>query len=428
MGGRILKELVSRCAEGVFSVALVVAFFLVLVGLLTLSLPTGISFGNLVRITDDSPLQGARSIIRMNLGRGPAPAEPIIATLLRTQRTVRNKPADAIAWSRSWPGMRLGDHEAVQTFDRSGATISFDQGNELSMGENSLIVIESLADKENATRRQASLVVFGGELNLRMTGKNDLGIRLASSSGATVVRAPGSQDQDMSLDVLMNEDGSSTFAIHEGTAEVTAGGRTVTVREHEAVTVATSRPPGAPEPLPPAPVLLEPAADSTFHYRSLPPEIRFSWSAENTPDAYLFELARDEQFAEIIHEERLGAPAFVHGNLGEGTYFWRLRSAQGELRSAESPSERFSIIKDNDAPMLDVEFPSGPVASERLILRGSAEPGCDVFIADQRIETSEAGRFEHDLKLQPGPNVVVVQAIDPAGNMTYSSEIVHAKY
>ncbi len=40
----------------------------------------------------------------------------------------------------------------------------------------------------------------------------------------------------------------------------------------------------------------------------------------------------------------------------------------------------------------------------------------------------EDGKFEHEVRLQPGINVIVVEAWDQVGNVVYESRRVNRKY
>ena len=79
------------------------------------------------------------------------------------------------------------------------------------------------------------------------------------------------------------------------------------------------------------------------------------------------------------------------------------------------------------APALQVGFPEEPIDTAIFTLRGETEPDAEVFVGDSRVELDEDGSFTHAVHLQPGFNVVVVEAIDPVGNTSYASSVVHAK-
>jgi hypothetical protein len=68
------------------------------------------------------------------------------------------------------------------------------------------------------------------------------------------------------------------------------------------------------------------------------------------------------------------------------------------------------------------------VTTDRLIVRGQVEPGCRVVIGEQTIPVLADGRFEHELRLEPGYNFLVVQAIDATGNTAFSNRTIVADF
>ena len=138
--------------------------------------------------------------------------------------------------------------------------------------------------------------------------------------------------------------------------------------------------------------------------------------------------SRDPEFRDVVHRARVEDAEFSHGNLKEGTYYWRVASLTGHASGAPSPPRVLEVEKDAAPPGLQVEFPEGPVTAERFVLRGSTEPGASVFVSDHRVPVKSSGAFSHTLELRPGSNLVVVESIDVAGNVIYRSEIVNARY
>jgi len=49
-------------------------------------------------------------------------------------------------------------------------------------------------------------------------------------------------------------------------------------------------------------------------------------------------------------------------------------------------------------------------------------------VGGERVPTNESGEFEYDLQLRPGINLVVVQSVDPAGNVSFRSQMVNLKF
>ena len=61
-------------------------------------------------------------------------------------------------------------------------------------------------------------------------------------------------------------------------------------------------------------------------------------------------------------------------------------------------------------------------------MRGVTEPGARLFVDGRSSVAAADGSFEVAVELQRGVNVVVVEAVDVAGNVSYRSELVNAKY
>jgi len=125
---------------------------------------------------------------------------------------------------------------------------------------------------------------------------------------------------------------------------------------------------------------------------------------------------------------QLSGQEFLHGNLPAGRYYWRVASMMVTTEGHSSPVRRLDLVLDDQPPELEVDFPRGPVHTSAFQLHGIAEPGTCLFIKDQSVVVGPSGEFEHTLELDRGLNVVVVEAVDAAGNITYRSQRLNAKY
>ena len=54
--------------------------------------------------------------------------------------------------------------------------------------------------------------------------------------------------------------------------------------------------------------------------------------------------------------------------------------------------------------------------------------GAIVFVGDQEIPTDETGAFEHRISLELGINLIIVEAVDRAGNVSYQSGMLARKF
>ena len=100
---------------------------------------------------------------------------------------------------------------------------------------------------------------------------------------------------------------------------------------------------------------------------------------------------------------------------------------QETIEGLYSENRRFRVIEDQTPPKLAVQFPPGTIYKDQYTLHGKTEPGARVFVGGKRIKTSKTGKFEYQMKLNLGINVIVVESFDAVNNVTYRSQRVNRK-
>ncbi|HEU5361372.1 MAG TPA: hypothetical protein VFU42_09490, partial [Candidatus Deferrimicrobiaceae bacterium] len=244
-------------------------------------------------------------------------------------------------------------------------------------------------------------------------------IELGKSGARARITSGGEAGGSAGFLITVNPDRTTTLAMYRGGADVEAKGRTFRLDANTATTILESGVASEPVALPPPPVLSSPANDAVFYYRSLPPQVSLAWNALEGTDAYRIVLARDREFRDIVSREDPVRLSFVHGNLKEGTYYWRVSGKKKWAEGPPSKTGQFRVVKDTVPPDLRVEAVGGSDGKERGLLKGVSEPGAAVFVSGNRIPVAESGAFECDVTLARGVNQIVVEAVDPAGNVSY---------
>lgn len=77
-------------------------------------------------------------------------------------------------------------------------------------------------------------------------------------------------------------------------------------------------------------------------------------------------------------------------------------------------------VKDTTPPSLILFAPEkgSRVVEPVVTVKGAAETGSMVKVNGERVATDDRGRFQRDVKLWPGRNVLTIKAYDAAGNRT----------
>src|SRR2546425_1147152 len=155
-----------RSLETILALILVLVFFSAFLGILNTVFPSGPGLRDLMRSQGKSasPLDGS-----------PATGGPVetAAHLTAMRNQVKSRSANEIAWGKATEGMALRDRDAIQTLDRSNATITFDDSNYLDMGQNSLVIIQRLEEDPVLKERRSLLLMVEGELRRRVSGVRD---------------------------------------------------------------------------------------------------------------------------------------------------------------------------------------------------------------------------------------------------------------
>jgi len=183
-----------------------------------------------------------------------------------------------------------------------------------------------------------------------------------------------------------------------------------------------------PKALPQTVELIAPDHSGRFLYRDLSPRIKFRWKPAPHATKYHFVIARDPQFQDILLDERLAQPEFMHGKLPHSVYYWRVSALNHWQEGLFSDAWQFTTVQKRSAPDLVVNFPPKRVNEKRCMITGSVEPGARVFIMGRRVTIDGEGNFKHTIELARRINLLVVEAIDAAGNVSYRSRLVHGAF
>src|SRR2546425_395853 len=170
-----------RSLETVLALILVLVFFSAFLSILNAVFPSGPGLRELMRSErkPGPPLDGSP---------GAGGALELAAHLTAMRNQVKSRSASEIAWGKATEGMALRDRDAIQTLDRSNATITFDDSNYLDMGQNSLVIIQRLEDDPALKERRSFLVMGEGDLRGRIAGARDSVVRLEVATPGAVPR------------------------------------------------------------------------------------------------------------------------------------------------------------------------------------------------------------------------------------------------
>ncbi len=98
------------------------------------------------------------------------------------------------------------------------------------------------------------------------------------------------------------------------------------------------------------------------------------------------------------------------------------------MEGAPSEPRVLQVIQDHTPPVLSVQKLPKVVRRPTIMLRGKTEPGAKIYIEGKRVNVNQDGSFRHRVDVKPGASLIVVEAVDAAGNIAYSTNLVNGKY
>jgi len=334
------------------------------------------------------------------------------------------KGATSGEWKDAEPRTPLVNGDWVKTGARASAELVFASGSLYTIGPNALLEIYSAVNPATSKKTNAVQMRVGS-------------VEVATSSDTSTVRTPGTQvvvESQSATQVGVANERTSVVATRGG-ASVTpqAGGPAVRLAPGEKVSDTRE---GALLPvkqltMPPA--LMSPGDNQVFQ---LSPELKvqFVWQPQDGASGYVLQVSRSRLFStQEINERRMKTTATAKVT-SEGAFYWRVASIgpDGDV-GPFSTFRRFRVsggnktITDREPPKLTLKQPFH-VGGQFYTIAGTTEPGTTVFINDEEVDVESNGSFQKLVGFDKiGRNVVVIKAVDPAGNPTVQSQIVNVE-
>ncbi len=340
-----------------------------------------------------------------------------VANLSVVTNEVRSRRADDVVWGRAEEGRALFERDSVQTMKNAQAIVRFDSDQQITLSENSLVVIKGLSIEKKV--KTSFIEVVGGSFRSQVGGGDGAEVRLQVSSPTAVTEVTGKKDQVADFRVDVNPDKTSNIVVFKGVALVNAGGVTVEVKENNGTYVGLSGPPMAPRVLL-NPVELDlPADQQRVVYVDGSPEVTWSWTPQEGAATYHLQVATDESFVERVVDEFLTETTFSYQGLELGGYLWRVTAIDADrVEGHWSEARTLHVIK----PELQILQPAADqvINQETFWVEGEAAIGARVYLNGEEVTLDDSGRFQKEIPLHLGENLIVLESVDPSGASRFS--------
>jgi hypothetical protein len=336
---------------------------------------------------------------------------------------VEIKPKDEFVWKAASFKMDLREGDRIRTAPDSLAKIKFDDGTEITVQSDSIVVIS-----KQAVSRQAEsplMVIEVGESDIN-AGQSSSAPSLSTAKISRFKLAPGSTGSVRADETT----GEHSTTINKGYGEVTtAKGQTTQLSDLEQLKVdkdfTTTK-----VKLPYTPPLLSPQNGQIFDFLSdqgLTIELR--WRDVSNASRYHVQISEHPLFGKLSAENANLTKSAISIKIPKSNkkqYFWRVRSIDKDSnKSPWSVAHQFVVQSPNSSTAvrsMDKVPPSLQITYIHPFLpfvqvEGKTEPDAFLTLNGEIIDVKEDGSFVYTYTLQQtGWNDLVFIAEDPAGN------------
>jgi hypothetical protein len=310
----------------------------------------------------------------------------LIGTVTYKRKTAERKYAGQVIWEGVENNVPLYNYDAIRTSDQSEASLRLNDGTEIKLNENSMVLLALTKNQIDIQFDQGSITANRGET------KGDLK-KLNIKSGTTSVSIDRSN-----VKLSQNRAGDLNLSVAKGNADINTGKGAEKLGTDQALVVAKDS--GDVIRFELAVKLVNPPADEYYLTPSEKRRVDFSWLAVQGEHTVIFELSKEESFVNIIQKKE------VSGNnlsieLEKGIYYWRVRAVHRITKKEDSSeSRRFTVLWDepitqispankeavtyrNALPIINFKWTKSEIASSyRLVLASDA-------LMEKTIKTSE---------------------------------------
>lgn len=249
-----------------------------------------------------------KSLLKLN--------ESPIATITFKYKSAQRKFIDRVLWDRLKQESPVYDGDTIRTAPLSEATISFSDGNQVVLYENTLIQVFSQEEGINLAFSQ-------GDVSLTTT---DVGSSMRLDTNVSSVQV------NSGAAIFASEKEDFQVVVNEGTAQI---GESVIEKGQGKVVDKNGTSVDLSglimnSPLPNQKILSH-SKDQQI--------IKFEWTAQNIPEdtPVVLEIAQDKEFTNILSRYSNVNSTSCSVLLGGGTYYWKLYTSEGTQIQSRLP-------------------------------------------------------------------------------------------
>ncbi|WP_299624495.1 FecR domain-containing protein [uncultured Tateyamaria sp.] len=371
--------------------------------------------GQWVEVVSFSDIATALAIeaLDISVAQRDQSAEAVVSDV---QGSVEGRAPQDPRWSDRDLNDVLVEFERVRTLSDSTTQVTFRDLSRLRLNANSNATIQRMRSDPLTGTEVTKVSLVNGDFYALLNQLSD--------KTAFEVDIPGVETTTKSGDFWIKNDASGARFVNydQEQLEVVSGAETIQIGENEGLVLSNA---GAQRAdVLDAPLLRSPAAEALLYDGFAPLE----WSEFDGAEGYWVEVAIDPGFNQMqVSEWGVRGTALATAPLPPRTYHWRVAALDRlGLPGQWSKPQSFTLRVDDTPPFLTLLLPAdGQIVTEPSVeILGASEPEALVQLNGARVAMGSDGSFILNTDLVPGPNILTLRAVDPAGNESTTAQTV----
>ncbi len=268
--------------------------------------------------------------------------ERSVGSIIFKKQVAQRKYASQVIWEDVEKRMPVYNNDSIRTSVQSEAVIRLNDGTEITLNENSMILLSMAEDAIDIQFKGGSISTKRDEAK-----KGELGALNIRSGESTVSL------ENTDLQVASGKEKELSVTVSRGSARVSAGGAMQDVRQSQKALITGGGKEIRMENV--ALIPLSPKPDSIFITPEQDTVVRFSWGPLEAGVGGVLEVSAGTTFAALAALKKLEGQGTAI-SLKPGTYYWRMKARGGaDRKPVTGDMRKFTILR--EAPAYQV-FPA----------------------------------------------------------------------
>ncbi len=264
-----------------------------------------------------------------------------IGTITFKREVAQRKYQAQVVWEGIEQNYPVYNNDSIRTSTVSEAVIHLLDGTDISIEENSMIMLSTLENAININFEQ-------GSISANRTGVNgtDIAAINIKSQDATV----SIDKSNIQLTQLDNKEFDLT--VSDGTAKVKSGTNETLIKTNEKATVGKET-----KVVQLKFKLNEPSPNRYDVIESLKSEVSFAWELTGNFKNITWEISKDRSFSKILSSQKNVVLNTTKISLEAGVYYWRISALNDDNKEVEfSEIAKFNIVSRKPVKLISPQF------------------------------------------------------------------------